>query len=84
MTRDRTWRHAESLNPDRLLDRGYVRVSARPGGAVVTTSAAARAAGAITLHFRDGPLDARVERASGKTYDKASPEKTGPEQPSLL
>lgn len=76
---DRTWRLAESLNPDRLLERGYVRVSARPSGTVVTTSAAARAAGAVTLHFRDGPVDARVERAVGKAYDKP-----GPEQPSLL
>lgn len=76
---DRTWRLAESLNPDRLLERGYVRVSARPSGTVVTTSAAARAAGAVTLHFRDGPVDARVERTGGKAYDKP-----GPEQPSLL
>jgi exodeoxyribonuclease VII large subunit len=76
---DRTWRLAESLNPDKLLERGYVRVSARPSGAVVTTSAAARTAGAITLHFRDGPVDARVERGGGKAYDKLSPE-----QPSLL
>jgi len=76
---DRTWRLAESLNPDKLLERGYVRVSARPSGAVVITSAAARTAGAVTLHFRDGPVDARVERVGGKAYDKASPE-----QPSLL
>jgi exodeoxyribonuclease VII large subunit len=76
---DRTWRLAESLNPDKLLERGYVRVSARPSGAVVATSAAARTAGAITLHFRDGPVDARVERGGGKAYDKLSPE-----QPSLL
>ncbi|MES2450630.1 MAG: exodeoxyribonuclease VII large subunit [Pseudomonadota bacterium] len=76
---DRTWRLAESLNPDRLLERGYVRVSARPSGMVITTSAAARTAGAVTLHFRDGPVDARVERAGGKAYDKP-----GPEQPSLL
>ncbi|MEG3149034.1 exodeoxyribonuclease VII large subunit [Sphingomonas sp. ZT3P38] len=76
---DRTWRLAESLNPDRLLERGYVRVSARPSGVVVTTSAAARTAGAITLHFRDGPLDARVERAGGKAYDRENPE-----QPTLL
>lgn len=76
---DRTWRLAESLNPDKLLERGYVRVSARSSGAVVTTAAAARTAGAVTLHFRDGPVDARVERAGGKAYDKS-----GPEQPSLL
>jgi exodeoxyribonuclease VII large subunit len=67
---DGTWRLVESLNPDKLLDRGYVRVSARPAGTVVSTAAAARAAGAVTLHFRDGPVDARVERAGAKTYDK--------------
>ncbi|WP_260597642.1 exodeoxyribonuclease VII large subunit [Sphingomonas endolithica] len=67
---DGTWRLVESLNPDKLLDRGYVRVSARPGGTIVSTAAAARGAGAVTLHFRDGAVDARVERAGAKTYDK--------------
>jgi len=81
---ERTWRLAQSLNPDALLERGYVRVSARPSGATITTAAAARTAGAVTLHFRDGPVDARVERASGKAYEKASSERASPEQPSLL
>jgi len=69
----------DSVNPDNLLQRGYVRVGAKASGKVVTTAAEARAAGAITLQFRDGPVDARVERAGGKSYvgDK-------PEQPSLL
>lgn len=76
---ERTGRLLESLNPDALLKRGYVRVDARPSGAVVGSAAEARKAGALTLHFADGAVDARVERASGKTYaaDK-------PEQPSLL
>lgn len=78
-----TWRLVESLNPDKLLDRGYVRVSARPSGAVVTSAAAARAAGAVTLHFRDGPVDARLEQKPTKAYDKAAAGKT-PEQPILL
>jgi len=76
---ERTGRLLEAVNPDALLDRGYVRVSARPGGEVLTSAAAARAAGALTLHFRDGPVDARVERASPKAYDKPKPD-----QPSLL
>ena len=38
-----------------------------------------RAAGAITLLFRDGEVDARVERAPAKTYERPAPE-----QPSLL
>ncbi|WP_093226132.1 exodeoxyribonuclease VII large subunit [Sphingomonas sp. NFR15] len=68
----RTWRLAQSLNPDALLDRGYVRVTARPGGETLVTGAAARAAGAVTLHFRDGQVDAKVERASPKPYDRKS------------
>ncbi|MCW3846278.1 exodeoxyribonuclease VII large subunit [Sphingomonas sp. LB-2] len=69
----------ESVNPDNLLQRGYVRVGAKASGKVVTTAAEARAAGAVTLQFRDGPVDARVERAGGKSYDGNKPE-----QPSLL
>ena len=76
---ERTGRLLESLNPDALLRRGYVRVSARPSGAVVASAAEARKAAALTLHFADGSIDARVERAPGKTY---APDK--PEQPSLL
>ncbi|MGY4397999.1 exodeoxyribonuclease VII large subunit [Sphingomonas sp. UYAg733] len=81
---DRTWRLVESLNPDRLLDRGYVRVSARLSGAVISTAAAARAAGAVTLHFRDGEVEARVERGGGTTYDRGAREKSKPDQPKLL
>ncbi|MET0247701.1 MAG: exodeoxyribonuclease VII large subunit [Sphingomonas sp.] len=69
----------DSVNPDNLLQRGYVRVGARPSGKVITTAEEARAAGAITLQFRDGPIDARVERAGGKSYEGSRPE-----QPSLL
>ncbi|MBX3593423.1 exodeoxyribonuclease VII large subunit [Sphingomonas sp.] len=69
----------DSVNPDNLLQRGYVRVSAKLGDRVVTSAADARGAGAVVLHFRDGNVDARVERPGGKSYagDK-------PEQPSLL
>ena len=69
----------DSVNPDNLLQRGYVRVGTKIGGKVIATAEAARAAGAITLHFRDGAIDARVERAGGKTYDANKPD-----QPSLL
>jgi exodeoxyribonuclease VII large subunit len=75
----RTWRLVESLSHKSVLARGYAYVSARPSGSVVGTAAVARAAGAVTLHFRDGPVDARVERAGGKAYEKISPD-----QPSLL
>ncbi len=75
---DATWRLAVSLNPDRVLERGYARVTARLGGETLATVGAARGAGAVTLHFRDGPVDAKVERAGGTTYVAPS------EQPTLL
>lgn len=69
----------ESLHPDRPLARGYARVMARGTGKVVETAAAARNAGALTLYLRDGPVDAKVERAGAKPYAKDEPA-----QPSLL
>ncbi len=69
----------ESVNPDNLLKRGYVRVEGRGTGKTIDSAAAARAAGGLKLHFRDGVVDARVERAGGKPYP---PDKL--EQPSLL
>ncbi len=74
----RTERLIEAVNPDGLLKRGYVRVSSRTG-AVVTSAAAARAAGSLTLHFGDGTVHARVERSESRSYDKGQAE-----QPSLL
>jgi len=78
--RDRLARTAQLLavvNPDRLLMRGYARVSAQ--GTAITTAAAARRAGALTLHFGDGEVAARVERTAAKPYDKSESA-----QPSLL
>ncbi len=74
-----TWRLVESLGPNAILDRGYAFVSARPSGAVVGSASAARSAGTVTLHFRDGEVDAKVERGGAKAYG-APP----PEQPTLL
>ncbi|URW75353.1 exodeoxyribonuclease VII large subunit [Sphingomonas donggukensis] len=68
----------ESVDPDKPLDRGYARVEARATGRVVASAADARAAGALTITFRDGAVPARLERGTGKAY--AEP----PEQPSLL
>ncbi len=73
---DQLWRVAQSLNPDRVLERGYARITKRDG-ATLTSAASARSAGALTLRFADGSVDARVERAASPTYAK-------PEQPSLL
>ncbi|WP_372888804.1 exodeoxyribonuclease VII large subunit [Sphingomonas sp.] len=74
-----TWRLVESLGPNAILDRGYAFVSARPSGAVVGSAGAARAAGTVTLHFRDGEVDAKVERAGTKAYGVPKPE-----QPTLF
>jgi exodeoxyribonuclease VII large subunit len=52
-------RLVESLNPDKLLERGYVRVESAAGG-TVTSAATARSAGALLLHFRDGAVPAQV------------------------
>ncbi|MBB6505581.1 exodeoxyribonuclease VII large subunit [Sphingomonas endophytica] len=80
-------RLVDSLNPDRILERGYARVEAAEGG-TVTTAEAARAAGALALRFRDGAVavqvdgsarpEAKVERAARRAY----PDK--PEQPRLI
>ncbi|MGN6376730.1 MAG: exodeoxyribonuclease VII large subunit [Sphingomonas sp.] len=76
---ERTGRLLDSLDPDAILRRGYARVAARPSGEVVASADGARKVGALTLHFADGTVDARVERPGSKTY--APPV---PEQPSLL
>ncbi len=44
-----------SLNPDRVLARGYVRVSGADGRTLVALAQASGEA-ALTLHFRDGAL----------------------------
>jgi exodeoxyribonuclease VII large subunit len=75
----RLWRLAEGLNPERPLAKGYAWVGRRPDGAVVTTAAQAKAAGALTLHFADGTVDAKVERGGRASYSQDKPE-----QPSLL
>ncbi len=70
---DQLWRVATSLNPDKVLERGYARVERRAGG-TVTSAAGAKAAGALVLRFADGAVDARVERGGGAPYVKDKPE----------
>jgi exodeoxyribonuclease VII large subunit len=72
------WRLAQSVNPENLLARGYAWVEGRPAGKVVTSAAAARSAAALRLHFADGTVDARVERAT------SAAKREGLDQPSLL
>lgn len=88
---DATWRLVQSLNPDAILDRGYARVTARPGGETLASATSARDAGTLTLHFRDGVVDAvtdtGLERPAAKTYaaPKAKPAPDAPpRQPTLL
>jgi exodeoxyribonuclease VII large subunit len=71
-----------SLNPDNILDLGYVRVTAADGRTLVSKAAAAKEA-ALSLHFRDGelavaPVGGRPLRAAPK--DRPAP----PEQGKLL
>ena len=76
---DGVGRHLDLVHPERPLEKGYAWIEARATGKVIGTAEAARAAGAVTLRFIDGAVDARVERPGGKSQagDK-------PEQPSLL
>ncbi|MCP1470045.1 exodeoxyribonuclease VII large subunit [Sphingobium sp. OAS761] len=62
---DRVSRHFASLDPDLPLQRGYARIMAQ--GRLIESVGAARAAGQVVMHFRDGTVDATV----GQTADQA-------------
>ncbi len=72
-------RHLDLVHPNRPLEKGYAWVEGRGTGKVLPNADAARAAGALTLRFIDGSVDARVERSGGRSYPE-----TKPEQPTLL
>ncbi|HZV19186.1 MAG TPA: exodeoxyribonuclease VII large subunit [Sphingobium sp.] len=55
---DGLWRVARSLDPDAPLKRGFARVMAQ--GRLILTTEAARAAGAVTLKFDDGEVEATI------------------------
>jgi exodeoxyribonuclease VII large subunit len=59
------WKMAELSHPERPLQRGFVRVTARDGQ-TLTGAAAARAAQLLSLHFRDGEVPASVESGGAK------------------
>lgn len=63
-----------AAHPERPLARGYAWVEGRVSGKVVGTAGEARAAGALRLHFRDGAVDARVERSGARPYAADMPE----------
>ena len=72
------WRLAESLHPEKPLQRGYVLVKDRQGG-VVSSVANANRAKMLTLTFADGEVPVRVEQEGRPAYDRPKPD-----QPSLL
>jgi exodeoxyribonuclease VII large subunit len=73
-----------SLDPDAVLQRGYVRVTDEAGD-TLTTRAAAAAAGELALHFRDGVLAViPAGRGSATPRPAARPRRPNPEQGKLL
>ena len=60
---DATWKMAGLVHPERPLSRGFVRVTDRTGR-TLAHSADARSAGALTLRFGDGSVDASVDGAA--------------------
>lgn len=71
----------QSLNPDAVLERGYVRVMGTDGRTVTSAALAVRET-ALTLKFRDGAVPVRPEVAPGSK--RLSQAKDRPEQPKLL
>lgn len=70
---DQLWRVAASLNPDKILERGYARIERQTGG-TVTRATDAQAAGALRLRFADGSVNVRVEQDAGRAYEEPKPE----------
>lgn len=75
-----------SLNPDAVLQRGYVRVTGADG-ATLTTRAAAANQDSLLLHFRDGDLVVRAgdaPPAAAASRSRPAPKAPPPEQGKLL
>jgi exodeoxyribonuclease VII large subunit len=71
-----------SLDPARVLERGYVRVAAADGRTLVSRAAAAGET-SLALHFRDGVLEA-VPGVSAPVRTAPKPKPAPPEQGKLL
>ncbi|MFM5886471.1 MAG: exodeoxyribonuclease VII large subunit [Novosphingobium sp.] len=81
-------RFLQSLDPDRVLQRGYVRVTAADGRTLVSRDSAAVEA-ALDLHFRDGVLAVHTgapapAAGAAPPRTKAPPRPAPPEQGKLL
>ena len=75
-----------SLDPDRVLQRGYVRVTG-PDGQTLTSRVTAAGHAALALHFRDGELavvPAGLPAAATPTRAAVRPKPPAPEQGKLL
>ena len=75
-----------SLDPDRVLQRGYVRVTG-PDGQTLTSRVTAAGHAALALHFRDGELavvPAGLPAAAAPTRAAVRPKPPAPEQGKLL
>jgi exodeoxyribonuclease VII large subunit len=71
-----------SLNPDTVLERGYVRVTGVDGRTLMSQATAAKEA-ALSLHFRDGEL--AVTPAGARPMKPATKDRpASPEQGKLL
>ena len=66
------WKTAELVHPDRPLSRGFARVTARDGRTLIH-AADVRAAGAISLRFGDGAVDASVDGATSPAPRRLEP-----------
>lgn len=75
---EQSWRLAQSLHPEKPLERGYALVTDRAGGVIVNAASATKAR-ALTLRFRDGAVPVRVEADARSSYGTPKPE-----QPVLL
>ena len=81
-----TGRFLHSLDPDRVLQRGYVRVTGGDGRTLVSREAAVGEA-ALNLHFRDGVLVVAPggnASARAAVKPKPGPRTAPPEQGKLL
>lgn len=61
-----------SLDPDKVLSRGYVRVT-DPSGRTLTTRAAASGAASLNLHFQDGELAVSTGPAPMRATSRPKP-----------
>ncbi|MCW3008602.1 MAG: exodeoxyribonuclease large subunit, partial [Solirubrobacterales bacterium] len=62
-------------DPERTLERGYALVEDGAGG-VVTSAAAARAAGTVRLRFSDAAVAAKIEEAGTTPAPAETPDPT--------